>query len=271
MKLLNHENNYYLDEFHGKEVTGIAPGFYNIQLRPFRPPMLCKIDSKINEDYVFGKGDILETLLEEISTFAAKHDAYRAMGIIHKRGYILHGPPGTGKSAVAKRLCQTWVDSGGFVIDMARSFEGDEYRFNQVTDFIKQLLGVTALKVLFYCDEIDVLFDKLGDCDLAGLFDGSWINRESTCMFVGTTNYFERIDSKFIERPGRFDRRIVLTAMHPITQQLILRKLGLSEKIIAEISKKAEGVTAAMLTEIACRITLGMTSSGSNFNGDERF
>lgn len=41
---------------------------------------------------------VMSTLVEDVREFLALEDWYVRSGIPHHRGYLLHGPPGTGKS-----------------------------------------------------------------------------------------------------------------------------------------------------------------------------
>ena len=52
---------------------------------------------------------VLETLLEDARDFLASESWYRAAGVPHRRGYLLHGLPGCGKSSTVRRLLSAKV------------------------------------------------------------------------------------------------------------------------------------------------------------------
>lgn len=48
--------------------------------------------------------DLAERILEDIKDFIGSEEWYKEMGVPYHRGYLLHGPPGTGKSSFAQAL-----------------------------------------------------------------------------------------------------------------------------------------------------------------------
>ena len=45
---------------------------------------------------------IIQSLVEDAREFLRSEDWYTKAGIPHRRGYLLHGPPGTGKSVFSQ-------------------------------------------------------------------------------------------------------------------------------------------------------------------------
>jgi hypothetical protein len=59
------------------------------------------------EDSVFSK------VVKEIEDFWKLEEIYNKHGFLHKRGYLLYGPAGTGKSCLVQRIIKDILDKGG--------------------------------------------------------------------------------------------------------------------------------------------------------------
>jgi DNA replication protein DnaC len=58
----------------------------------------CPLLNKTFEN-VFLDQNIRDTLIHDLNTFSSSEEYYKKIGLPYKRGYLLHGPPGTGKSS----------------------------------------------------------------------------------------------------------------------------------------------------------------------------
>lgn len=56
----------------------------------------CKLRRPLNS--IILQQGVLESLLQDAKEFIGTEDWYTERGIPHRRGYLLHGPPGSGKS-----------------------------------------------------------------------------------------------------------------------------------------------------------------------------
>lgn len=139
-------------------------------------------------------------LVGDLDTFSASRQKYFDLGINYKRGYLLYGTPGTGKTSIAVAIARH-LKRPLFVINLA-SVSND-----------KQLqmlaLEVTAGSVILF-EDIDCLFEKrevkgnddLNFATILNVLDGLY--SPSDCVFVLTTNKPESIDDALL-RKGRID------------------------------------------------------------------
>lgn len=152
-------------------------------------------------------GDLLEGLRSDLSGFFADREWYAEMGIPYRRGYLLHGPPGNGKSSLVAAL------AGAFglnvcVLNLATPDLTD--------DRLTTLLSNLPRRALLLLEDIDAVFIgreprantvKLSFNGLLNALDGVAAG-EGRITFM-TTNDLEGLDSALI-RPGRADRHLLL-------------------------------------------------------------
>jgi chaperone BCS1 len=96
VKLLEEAQEYVLHEEEGKTVvyTSVGP-----EWRPFGYPR-----HRRPLDTVVLASGIRERIVRDVREFQQRAAWYLERGIPYRRGYLLHGPPGTGKSRSLKHL-----------------------------------------------------------------------------------------------------------------------------------------------------------------------
>ncbi|MQM21717.1 hypothetical protein Taro_054761 [Colocasia esculenta] len=168
-------------------------------------------------------------IMDDLRMFRKSKDYYARIGKPWKRGYLLHGPPGTGKSTL--------------VAAVANFLEYDVYDLELTAvknnSVLRRLLIETESRALVVIEDIDCSLDltgqrptadgdKLGDGEegdrgaaaavgskvtLSGLLnfiDGLWSACGGERLLVFTTNRVEKLDPALIRR-GRMDKHIELS------------------------------------------------------------
>ncbi len=157
---------------------------------------------------------VLEAIAGDIREFREGAAWYRGMGIPWRRGYLLHGPPGNGKSSL--------------VLTMAGLFELDVYLLDlsnpRLTDaLLADLVNSLPEESILVIEDIDAIFVERdrsleGGVSFSGLLnalDGVG-SGEGRLLFM-TTNHPERLDPA-LTRPGRADRHFAIG--NPEAEQL---------------------------------------------------
>lgn len=150
------------------------------------------------EQLVFVEGSVLTDIMKDINLFF-KDDTrkmYEKMHILYKRGIILYGDPGNGKSAMIREIIRSNPKVSKIVLN---SNIEDITRI--LSALIKSLDGKYAIVII---EDIDSIITGRNRSEFLNILDG--VEVKSGMYFIGTTNYPDQIDPAFMNRSGRFDR-----------------------------------------------------------------
>ncbi len=142
-----------------------------------------------------------ERVLSGMDTFWKMEDRYRKHGLLYKRGIILWGPPGGGKTATLTLLSKNLIDAGGLIVICNHP---------EITSRGLAILRKIEKKRRIICilEDIDEIIQKHGEHDLLALLDGE--NQVDSIVNIATTNYPDRLGARIVNRPSRFDERIMV-------------------------------------------------------------
>ena len=161
-------------------------------------------------------GGIGQQLLKvrEMIELPLKHpELFRRLGIDPPKGVLLHGPPGTGKTMIAKAVA-TEVNAH------FKSINGPEIISKYYGESEKQLREIfdeaaDNAPAIVFIDEIDSICPKREDvtgeverrvvAQMLTLMDG--MQGRDNVVVIGATNRRDALDPA-LRRPGRFDREI---------------------------------------------------------------
>lgn len=217
-----------------------------------------------------------EELLQRVErqTIGFSHHAHRlaAAGRHLKRGILLHGPPGTGKTFSAMYLASRMPGRTVFLLTGAGlgSIEAacNMARILQPTTIILEdvdLIGTQRENQMV--DANALLFELLNQMD--GLAD------DADILFILTTNRPDVLEPALAARPGRIDQAIEIPLPDEDCRKrlFLLYSNGLTLNVsdLDAIIKKIEGVSAAFIRELLRRsaVFAAMHSSGDIVVEDE--
>lgn len=186
------------------------------------------------------KGDMTSSFMAEIDGFWGKEASFKANGFLHRRGYLLYGTQGTGKSSMVWQVAKDVVSRGGIV------FVCENPIF-----FAKGLASFRVVEpnrpVVCVFEDIDAIIGKYGESEILSLLDGD--GQIDRVVNVATTNYPEKLDKRIVSRPRRFDRVYKIEVpSDEVRIQFLKAKLPKGQDQKAWI-KKTKGLTFAALTE----------------------
>ncbi|CAH9062289.1 unnamed protein product [Cuscuta europaea] len=201
------------------------------------------------------------TELKEIIISSAVKGIVASMGLRPTKGVLLHGPPGTGKTCLA-RLCAHSTRVNLFSVngpEIISQYHGESERaLHEIFDSAAQ-----ASPAVVFIDEVDAIAPKRADgsdelsqrmvATLLNLMDG--ISRTNGLLVIAATNRPDSIEPA-LRRPGRFDREIEIGVPSPGQRYEILMTLldkmdhSLLEKDIQLLATATHGFVGADLAAL---------------------
>jgi SpoVK/Ycf46/Vps4 family AAA+-type ATPase len=142
------------------------------------------------------KNSASSEIIEGIRTFWRSEDRFKKYGMLYKRGVLLWGPPGSGKTVTISLLINELISDGGMVILCDNP--------NLCVHALAQVRRIEPDRRLIVVEEdIEELMQHHGEHNLLALLDGE--NQIANVVHVATTNYPEELGARIINRPSRFD------------------------------------------------------------------
>lgn len=188
-------------------------------------------------------------IVDQINTFWNKSEEYERYGLVHKRGVLLYGPAGCGKTSIIRLLSDAIIKQGGVVFSVNN--------FEYASEFCQEFRRAEPERpILTIQEDIEGFFtgDEASIQTKAALsfLDGQ--DQVSNICHVATTNEPQKIADRFIKRPGRFDLVIGIHEPREETRRAYLQhvcKNQISNEHLNELTKKTDGLGLAYLREIA--------------------
>ena len=177
-------------------------------------PVADKGDTpKVSYDDIGGLGDAVKKIREMVELPLRHPELFKRLGVEAPKGVLLHGPPGTGKTMLAKAVAgetsSNFISIGGPEI-VSKFYGESEGKLREIFKEAEE----NAPSIIFI-DEIDSIAPKRDEVNgeeerrivaqLLSLMDG--LNSRGKVVVIGATNRPNSIDEA-LRRPGRFDREI---------------------------------------------------------------
>lgn len=181
-------------------------------------------------------------LLRDVQAFLDQRDRYTRLGVPYRRGYLLYGPPGNGKSSLALAL------AGHFNQDLYVLPLGDTY---MTDDRLMKLMGKVPGRGIVVVEDVDTVFrkrersadNKLTLSGVLNALDGL-VASEGRVLLM-TTNHPEHLDPALI-RPGRADVHVELKNASPAQASTLFRRFYETEDHVEEFVAWAGDGTRSM-------------------------
>ncbi|MCM8732250.1 CDC48 family AAA ATPase [Hephaestia sp. GCM10023244] len=231
-----------------------------IELRPeYEEPQQSR-RADVTYDDIGGMSHTIDQLREMVELPLRYPELFQRLGVDPPKGVLLHGPPGTGKTRLARAVANESA-AEFFLINgpeiMGSAYGESEQRLRQVFEE-----AAKAAPSIVFIDEIDSIAPKRdrvqGEAEkrlvaqLLTLMDG--LEARANLVVIAATNRPDAIDEA-LRRPGRFDREIVIGVPDERGRREILgihtRGMPLGDRVdLGELARTTYGFVGADLAAL---------------------
>jgi cell division protease FtsH len=197
--------------------------------------------------------------LQEIVEFLREPKPFQALGAKVPKGILLHGPPGTGKTMLAKAVAKE---------------SGAQFFAQSAASFVEMFAGLGAARIrrlfavarkhepaIIFIDELDAVGGRRGS-DISGekdqtlnqlLVEMDGFSSSGRVVVIAASNLLEKLDPALL-RPGRFDRQ-VFVAPPDVTGRVGVLEVHTRNKPmqgvdLSLVAQQTSGLTGADLANI---------------------
>ncbi|MFC5702553.1 AAA family ATPase [Cohnella faecalis] len=175
--------------------------------------------------------------------FSKDRSFFQTYGVPYKRGILLYGKPGNGKTTLVKSISAT---------------VGAPVAYWQITEFTNsesiQQVFAAALKLAPMVLVIEDIDSMPASCRSFFLNTLDGATSKEGLFLIGTTNYPDKIDPALMNRAGRFDRAYEVKLPDEALRLAYLTRKGMNRLVetdaVAVAARRTEGFTFAQLSEL---------------------
>ena len=198
---------------------------------------------KTDELYSF-PDNLTDIILSEVEEFWGKRETYEKHNIVHKRGILLCGAPGCGKTSIIQLLSKQIVEIGGLVF-----VASDRDSFYGLVDNIKTIKEIEKDRpIITIIEDVDQIISQFGgDSPILDFLDGSKSIANHLCILTSndTTDL-----SEALLRPSRIDLIYEIPNPKSDIRRAYFKNKGIAPEKLTEMVAVTKGLSFAELKEV---------------------
>lgn len=185
-----------------------------------------------------------DEICRDIEAFWKMKSQFDKYGLTFKRGFFLHGPPGSGKTATISIVMERMVREGGIVL-LNSSFDLVARGLDMLRDIEPER------PVIVVWEDIDGMIGRGNEPIALALLDGEL--QFDNVVYIATTNYPERMEARFINRPSRFDKVVEIGMPSAIARRAYIEsriKQDMTQEDLTAWVQRTKGLSIAHIKEL---------------------
>lgn len=232
----------------GQTVPILPPGAYELKYSDQFGHYLSAFDMNTTKLLRFNDS-VADAVINEITSFWSRRDLYRQFNTPFKRGILLWGPPGGGKSSIVRILANDIITNhNGVVLQWDNA-----YRFETSYELIRSVEQDKPIIVIM--EDLDSILEY-EEREVTNILDG--IKRYENIVFLATTNYPDRLSQRIVNRPGRFDKKFEIGSLDAANRRTLISSI-VPGNLLATIDldrwvQDTEGMQIAHIKELVIAV-----------------
>lgn len=217
----------------------LPPGLWDVVVT--QSGMYFNLDVVEDRDILRFPDAPIDYIATELERFWSSLSWFTDHGFPHKRGILLHGPPGSGKTSTVQLVVKDVIERGGLVFQFSKAFTAGYRVFREVEP---------DRPVVVLMEDLDSIITPQNESDILNILDGIGVMRR--VVFLATTNYPEKLPPRLSNRPSRFDRRVLIGHPSDAARRMYLEYISRDsdELDINKWVRDTEGFSLAHLKEL---------------------
>lgn len=192
-----------------------------------------------------------DIVMNDISKFWTLEETYKKYHRVFRRNYLLYSAPGTGKTSLINLMCQELIEKyDGIVFSLSTSEEIENF-----PDAVRRIRKIEPdRKIIAIIEDIDSFTEGSSRLNtlILNILDGNL--KLSGLVTIATTNHIEYLESRYTNRPSRFDRVVEFPLPNAESRKMFIEKTVLPEDLqkinIDEWVEKTDGFTIDHINEL---------------------
>lgn len=236
----------------GRTETGLPPGAYQaINVRG--AVIFKKFDIDITGLMRLPDSQS-DKIIAEIEKFWTRGERFKQYKITQRRGILVVGPTGCGKTCTSKMAYVDVIKRGGIVLPYT-----DPDALIPALGLFRRIQPDTPIVIMI--EDVDAVAGshRADSSGFLNMLDGVYAEFNRV-VFVATTNYPERLEARITNRPSRFDTIITMENPNEASRLLYLNTLApdIDPAIfnIAQATKDSEKLNFAHLKELFTSVVI---------------
>jgi len=230
-------------------VNKLTPGCYDLRCNPDIGVYFEKVEINTDNILIFPDA-VTEKVVNEIKSFWEKENHFKDFGLTYKRGIILWGSQGTGKSTTLQLISKDVIERGGVIFKF-----GNPDTFSTALRKFRTIQPDTAIVVLM--EDLDAILAMYNESSVINILDG--VEKLHKIVFLATTNYPSRLGGRIFNRPSRFDKRFKVGNLNAASRKIYLEFLIGDRQLNIDIDrwvKDTEDFSIAHLKELFVAVVI---------------